>query len=75
MLLCILNCVLGIKNDFSAQLHKFLANLTDTRWKLEGKTVLYIPTEGLRLKSEDAAKNKELVQRLESKIDHRCITY
>jgi len=69
MSLCILNCVSGIKNDFSAQLHKFLANLTDTRWKLEGKTVLYIPTEGLRLKSEDAAKNKELVQRLESKID------
>lgn len=75
MSLYILNCVSGIKNDFSAQLHKFLANLTDTRWKLEGKTVLYIPTEGLRLKSEDAAKNKELVQRLESKIDHRCITY
>ena len=57
----------SIKNDFSAQLHKFLANLTDTRWKLEGKTVLYIPSEGLRLASEDASKNKELVQRLESK--------
>ena len=57
----------GIKNDFSAQLHKFLANLTDTRWKLEGKTVLYIPTEGLKLKFEEAAKNKDLVQRLESR--------
>jgi len=42
--------------------------LTDTRWKLEGKTVLYIPTEGFKLASEDAAKNKELVQRLESKL-------
>ncbi|XP_021360073.1 dynein heavy chain 2, axonemal-like isoform X4 [Mizuhopecten yessoensis] len=60
----------SIKNDFSAQLHKFLANLTDTRWKLEGKTVLYIPTEGLRLASEDAAKNKELVQRLETAMIH-----
>lgn len=57
----------GIKNDFSAQLHKFLANLTDTRWKLEGKTVMYIPTEGLKHPAEEAAKNKDLVQRLESK--------
>ncbi|KAK3095642.1 hypothetical protein FSP39_017066 [Pinctada imbricata] len=60
----------SIKNDFSAQLHKFLANLTDTRWKLEGKTVLYIPSEGLRMISEDAAKNKELVQRLETAMIH-----
>jgi dynein heavy chain len=57
----------SIKNDFSAQLHRFLASLTDTRWKLDGKTVLYIPTEGLNLQTEVAAKNKELVQRLESK--------
>lgn len=57
----------SIKNDFSAQLHRFLASLTDTRWKLEGKTVLYIPTEGLSMESDTAAKNKELVQRLESK--------
>ena len=48
----------SIKNDFSAQLHKFLANLTDTRWKLEGKTVLYIPSEGLKMVLEEAAKNK-----------------
>ncbi|CAH1780762.1 unnamed protein product, partial [Owenia fusiformis] len=39
----------SIKNDFSAQLHKFLASLTDTRWKLEGKTVLYIPNEGQKM--------------------------
>lgn len=58
----------SIKNDFSAQLHKFLATLTDTRWKLEGKTVLYIPTEGTKMPTEEAAKNKELVQRLESKF-------
>ena len=56
----------SIKNDFSAQMHKFLASLTDTRWKMEGKTVLYIPSEGLNLDPEVAAKNKELVQRLES---------
>ena len=56
----------SIKNDFSAQLHKFLASLTDTRWKMEGKTVLYIPNEGNKLETEDASKDKELVQRLES---------
>jgi hypothetical protein len=56
----------SIKNDFSAQLHKFLASLTDTRWKMEGKTVLYIPNEGLSMDAELASKNKELVQRLES---------
>lgn len=63
-----LNYCLGIKNDFSAQLHRFLATLTDTRWKLEGKTVLYITTEGMKLSVEEAAKNKDLVQRLESML-------
>jgi dynein heavy chain len=33
---------------------------------MEGVTVLYIPKEGLDVPSEIAAKNKELVQRLES---------
>ncbi|CAG5134523.1 unnamed protein product, partial [Candidula unifasciata] len=60
----------SIKNDFSAQLHRFLASLTDTRYKLEGKTVLYIPTEGTNVPAEEAAKNKELVQRLETSIIH-----
>ena len=35
---------------------------------MEGVTVLYIPKEGLDMPSETAAKNKELVQRLESNI-------
>ena len=56
----------GIKNDFSAQLHKFMANLTDTRYKMQGKTVLYVPNEGTKLSTEEAAKSKEFVQRLES---------
>ena len=62
-----LNLSSGIKNDFSAQLHKFLASLTDTRWKMDGKTVLYIPNEGFKISPEIASKDKELVQRLESK--------
>ena len=65
-LLQIFNHRLGIKNDFSAQLHKFMANLTDTRYKMQGKTVLYVPNEGTKLPIEDAAKSKEFVQRLES---------
>ena len=56
----------SIKNDFLAQLHRFLASLTDTRWKIDRKTVLYVPSEGLSMQIEVAAKNKELVQRLES---------
>ena len=56
----------SIKNEFSAQLHKFLASLTDTRWKIDGKTVLYIPNEGQKAEAEVASKDKELVQRLES---------
>ena len=58
----------SIKNDFSAQLHKFLASLTDTRWKMDGKTVLYVPNEGMKTDSELASKDKELVQRLESEF-------
>lgn len=60
----------SIKNDFSAQLHKFMANLTDTRYKMQGKTVLYVPSEGTRLSVEEAAKSKEFVQRLETAMIH-----
>ena len=45
---------------------RFLASLTDIKHKMKGKTVLYIPNEGLHLTVEVVAKNKELVQRLES---------
>lgn len=59
--------VVSIKNDFVAQLHKFMASLTDTRWKMDGKTVLYIPHEGTIVPvSPTTAKNKELIHRLES---------
>ena len=39
---------------------------SDTRYKLEGHTVLYIPTEAMNMKPEVVVKDKELVQRLES---------
>lgn len=38
----------------------------DTRYKLEGHTVLYIPAEAMIMKPEVVFKDKELVQRLES---------
>ncbi len=44
-----------------------MASLTDTTHKMEGVTVLYIPKEGADLTPEQASKNKDLVQRLESK--------
>ena len=46
-----------------------MANLTDTRYKMQGKTVLYVPNEGTRLSVEEAAKSKEFVQRLESEFN------
>ena len=59
----------GVRNDFAAQLHKFMACLTDTAYKMEGKTVLYIPEEDITSSLEKSAKNKELVARLESKLN------
>lgn len=60
----------SIRNDFSAQLHKFLATLTDARWRADGKTVLYVPMEGQKMDPELASQNKDLVQRLEMAMIH-----
>lgn len=60
----------SIKNDFSLQLHRFMSSLTDTRWKMEGKTVLYVPTEGMDLEPDVASKDKDLVNRLEMIMIH-----
>ncbi|XP_016786963.1 dynein axonemal heavy chain 2 isoform X2 [Pan troglodytes] len=60
----------SIRNHFASHLHKFLACLTDTRYKLEGHTVLYIPAEAMNMKPEMVVKDKELVQRLETSMIH-----
>ncbi|XP_014680873.1 PREDICTED: dynein heavy chain 2, axonemal-like [Priapulus caudatus] len=60
----------SIKSDFSGALYKFMANLTDTRYKMEGHTVLYVPVEGLDTTVEVAARKKEFVQRLETAMIH-----
>ncbi|KAK4469213.1 hypothetical protein MN116_006788 [Schistosoma mekongi] len=60
----------SIRNDFALQLQRFMSSLTDTRWKLENKTVLYMPTESLNLPPEVAAKDKELLNRFEMIVIH-----
>ncbi|XP_069502374.1 dynein axonemal heavy chain 2 [Ambystoma mexicanum] len=60
----------SIRNHFSAQMHRFLASLTDTRYKLKSHTVLYIPIEAMNIEPEKAMKDKELVQRLETCMVH-----
>lgn len=47
------------------QLHLSLPS-PDTRSKMKGRTVLYIPIEALTMKPEVVVKDKALVQRLES---------
>ncbi|VDP56989.1 unnamed protein product [Schistosoma curassoni] len=60
----------SIRNDFSLQLQRFMSSLTDTRWKLDNKTVLYIPLDSLNVLPEIAIKDKELINRLEMIIIH-----
>ncbi|XP_018599950.2 dynein heavy chain 2, axonemal [Scleropages formosus] len=60
----------SIKNNYSAHMHRFLTSLTDTRFKLVGQTVLYVPMEALQFSPEVAAKDKELVQRMETVMIH-----
>ena len=56
-----------MRNDFSSQLHKFMAHLTDAQHKAVGHTVLYVPDEGFRMEGSHAHLDKDLVQRLEGK--------
>ncbi|KAM6163721.1 dynein axonemal heavy chain 2 [Rhynchocyon petersi] len=60
----------SIRNNFASHLHRFLSCLTDTRYKLEGHTVLYIPAEAMNMNPEVVVKDKELVLRLETSMIH-----
>ena len=62
----------GIRNDFSGQIHKVMAYLTDAQYRTAGHTVLYVPDEGPVMEAPEAHKNKELVQRLEGEGLIRC---
>ena len=60
----------SVKKDFSGQLHKFMAQLTESaNLSLRGQTVLYVPAEPLG-EPREVAKEKDLVQRLESTLIH-----
>jgi dynein heavy chain len=59
----------SVRKEFSGQLHKFMASLTETAHQTEGNTVLYLPMEDVA-NPEVAAKDKDLVQRLESTVHH-----
>jgi dynein heavy chain, axonemal len=58
-----------VKTDFMGQIHKFMANLTETVHEVKGKTILYLPKEELS-NVMLSSKDKDLVQRLESTIIH-----
>ncbi|XP_035375794.1 dynein heavy chain 2, axonemal [Electrophorus electricus] len=60
----------SIKNIYSAHMDRFLTTLTDSRFRLVGNTVLYIPMEALQRSPEVAARDKALVQRLEVVMIH-----
>ncbi|KAK1890151.1 Dynein heavy chain 2 axonemal, partial [Dissostichus eleginoides] len=53
------------KDDYTNDIHCYLASITDDVFKNEGYTVLYIPMEGLQFSPEVASKDKKLVQRME----------
>ncbi|MCJ8731422.1 hypothetical protein PDJAM_G00199410 [Pangasius djambal] len=60
----------SIKNNYFAHMHRFITYLTDARFRLVRKTVLYIPLEALQHSPEVAARDKELVKRLEVVMIH-----
>jgi dynein heavy chain len=57
---------LGLQKEFLSYLHKFLASLTETTFRMKGSTVLYVPLERIENVNE-AKKQKDLCQRLECK--------
>ncbi|TSK77047.1 Dynein heavy chain 2, axonemal [Bagarius yarrelli] len=60
----------SIKNYYISHTHRFITYLTDARFRLMRKTVLYVPMEALQHKTEVTAKDKEMVKRLEGVMIH-----
>ena len=50
----------GVKKEFVANLHHFMANITETSYNAKGKTYLYIPNEDLT-DVDTAIKDKDLL--------------
>lgn len=56
----------GARNELSGHYHKCMATLTDTIYCGDGKTVLYCPAFDTGMSVVDAARNKDMVQIIES---------
>lgn len=55
----------NIKMKLFSELHSFLSYLTGIHYKISGLTVLYVPFEGHHLSPAEAARDRELLKRLE----------
>lgn len=67
----------GVRNEFLADLHKFMSVLTDNHWRNQSKTILYIPINASNMPASCSA-DKELVRRLQgwwTKNYHLMITF
>jgi len=62
----------AFRKDFTGHFHKFMASLTETSFQVLGKTVLYLPADLLAsiVSPSEAARDKDLVQQLESIVIH-----
>ena len=59
----------SVRKEFSGQIQKYMATLTDKTHQNQGQTVLYIPIEDFE-SAKEAAQDKDLSQRLESIVIH-----
>ncbi|PFH37249.1 dynein, axonemal, heavy chain 2 family protein [Besnoitia besnoiti] len=57
----------NVRKDFTGQLQRFLASVTETVYQAKGATLLYVPIEDLSDLGA-ALKDKDLVQRLEATV-------
>ncbi len=60
----------GARNELSGHYHRVMATLTDTVHVDDGKTVLYCPAFDASKSVAEAAKNKDMVQIIESIVIH-----
>ena len=59
----------SFRREFSGQVQKFMATLTETAYEINGNTVLYVPREDFS-NMEQCVRDKDLVQRLETTLIH-----
>ena len=57
----------SFRKEFSGQVHKFMATLTETAYEMNGHTVLYVPREDFS-EMDACVRDKDLVQRLETTL-------